>query len=1230
MQNKGNPMGTRISSQAPVSQTRQVRVFISSTFRDMHEERDYLVKHIFPELRLRCRQRQVEFVEVDLRWGVTEEQAERGEVLPICLEEIENCRPYFIGLLGERYGWVPDYIPPELIETQPWLADRKEHSITELEILHGVLNNPEMANRTYFYFRNSGYAQGISLDHRSDYISEDQASRAKVEALKERIRKSGLRVREDYPDPEAAGNLILDDLWDAIDKTYPAGSEPDPLIREAAEHEIFAASRARVYIGRQEYFDRLDAHIESDNPPLVLLSESGMGKSALLSNWAIRCREAYPEDFIILHFIGSTPQSADYVAVLRRIMEEIKRRYELAEDIPVAPDKLREEFPLWLARASAHGRMILVLDGLNQLEDRDNAPDLGWLPEYFPPNIRVILSTLPGRSLDAIKKRNWAAYQVKPLEPEERRSIIRQYLGQYRKSLSPAPLERIVTTPQTANPLFLRALLDELRIFGVYEELDNRINYYLGASTIPDLYQRILERLEEDYEKERPGMVGEVLSLLWAARRGLYESELLELLGSSEGPLPRYIWSPLYLAIGESLVSRSGLLNFFHDFLRKAVENRYLRNSELKGKAHLRLADYFDGRETDDRKVDELPWQLSQTESWKRLKKCITEMDIFLRQNTDEKQYELMGYWLAIGGRFDMVEAYNASLEQYEQSNPSEEELAYRLNKVAFFLRLNANYDGAEPLYRRALTIREKVLGPEHPDTATNLHNLAVLLKSKGDYDGAEPLYRRALTIYEKVLGPEHPNTAGSLYCLGELLYSKGDYDGTEPLYRRALTIREKVLGPEHPDTAISLNCIALLLYSKGDYDGAEPLYRRALAICEKVLGPEHPYTATSLHNLAESLYSKGDYDGAEPLYRRALTIYEKVFGPDHPYTAISLHNFGLLLKSKGDYDGAEPLYRRALAISEKVLGPEHPDTVTSLNNLAVLLDNKGDYDGAEPLYRRALEISEKVLGPEHPDTALSLNNLAVLLYNKGDYGGAEPLYRRALEIREKALGPEHPYTALNLNNLAVLLDNKGDYGGAEPLYRRALEIREKVLGSEHPDTVTSLNNLALLLYSKGDYDGAEPLYRRALTIYEKVLGPEHPYTATSLNSLALLLRNMGNHGESALMFKRLIVNFEKKEVSDPSILNNMALSHNELAFHTYVPDKNWKDAEYHYGQAIELFTRVSNPIESANAELNLQTMFRDSGQEMDRKRIEELLRILEEAESPKAEKARNLLAGLT
>ena len=73
--------------------SRVIRVFLSSTFRDFMQERDLLVKQVFPKLRRKARERGVELVEVDLRWGITEEESRQGKVLPICLAEINRCRP---------------------------------------------------------------------------------------------------------------------------------------------------------------------------------------------------------------------------------------------------------------------------------------------------------------------------------------------------------------------------------------------------------------------------------------------------------------------------------------------------------------------------------------------------------------------------------------------------------------------------------------------------------------------------------------------------------------------------------------------------------------------------------------------------------------------------------------------------------------------------------------------------------------------------------------------------------------------------------------------------------------------------------------------------------------------------------------------------------------------------------------------------------------------------------
>src|SRR5439155_26698150 len=87
-------------------------IFLSSTFRDMHAERDYLRHHVFPRLEEQLHKRRHQIEWVDLRQGVESETATTEEqrellVLKVCLAEIKRSRPFLIVLLGDRYGWVP-------------------------------------------------------------------------------------------------------------------------------------------------------------------------------------------------------------------------------------------------------------------------------------------------------------------------------------------------------------------------------------------------------------------------------------------------------------------------------------------------------------------------------------------------------------------------------------------------------------------------------------------------------------------------------------------------------------------------------------------------------------------------------------------------------------------------------------------------------------------------------------------------------------------------------------------------------------------------------------------------------------------------------------------------------------------------------------------------------------------------------------------------------------------
>jgi CHAT domain-containing protein len=415
-------------------------------------------------------------------------------------------------------------------------------------------------------------------------------------------------------------------------------------------------------------------------------------------------------------------------------------------------------------------------------------------------------------------------------------------------------------------------------------------------------------------------------------------------------------------------------------------------------------------------------------------------------------------------------------------------------------------YAEALPLQLRALAIREKSLGPNHPDTALALNELAITYVGMGQYEKALPLQIRALANLTESRGSEHPDVLEVLNRLAATYAYQAQYDKALPIQLRVLEIREKVLGAEHQDTAVALNDLALTYFDLARYDRALPLQVRAIKILEKTLGPKHPKTALGLNNLAWTHSAMANHETALQLHARALSIREEVLGAEHPDTATGLNFLAWTYGELAQYDKALPLQLRALAIREKSLGPNHPDTAVTLNNLAITYVTLGQYEKALPLQIRSLTIHEEAFGPEHPETAKALANLAVTYTHLKQYDRALPIQLGALEISEKVLGAESPEVANALGGLGNTHYYLADYEKAKLYELQALEIREKSLGPNHPDTAVTLNNLAITYVTLGQYEKALPLQIRSLTIHEEAFGPEHPETAKVLASVGYTL----------------------------------------------------------------------------------------------------------------------------
>ena len=158
---------------------------------------------------------------MDLRWGITEQQVRRGEVLALCLAEIDRCT-HFIGLVGHRYGWVPAGVPPELAARYPGIGRFEGRSLTELEIVHGALRRRADSRRAYCYLRIPASLECRSGKERR-LAEAEPADAARVADLRTRIRESGVPVRS-YSDLSSLGQQVLADLGAEIERRCPPGA----------------------------------------------------------------------------------------------------------------------------------------------------------------------------------------------------------------------------------------------------------------------------------------------------------------------------------------------------------------------------------------------------------------------------------------------------------------------------------------------------------------------------------------------------------------------------------------------------------------------------------------------------------------------------------------------------------------------------------------------------------------------------------------------------------------------------------------------------------------------------------------------------------------------------------------------------------------------------------------------------------------------------------------------
>lgn len=917
----------------------EFRLFISSTFIDLQPEREQLIKKVFPRIRALCRERGVEFTEIDLRWGITQEESRTGRTIRICLEEIDRS-PYFIGILGSRYGWRPGFDEvskdPELVQQYPWLAElaANDKSIIEMEMTLGAASSHDSA----FIYEQTANLHLI-----------EETDRPPFGDLKDRL-SADLPYRK-FASPEELGDRVYEDLVALLDRDFPAKSTTSAAEAERQQHEAFVLNRTRSYIANLDYYKRFEDFVASDGgAPLLIWGRSGLGKSALMAFLSSGYKQHHPDTFIIRHFVGATAGASTAVDVMRHIMLEIKERYDLPDELPTDDAKFTEDFPSWLAKVRSEEKLVLAIDAVNQLSGIGN--EMHWLPEFIPANVRLVISTTPDVPLEQLRKRNYDELEIEPLDAKQRARIATEFLERYHKRLAEDQLALIAGDPKLASPLFLRTVLEELRIHGRHTALGEHLQTYLACTDERDLFHRVLSRMERDHGADTVRLV---MTAIWASRFGLTETELMEVTG-----LSRLALSEFLIALEFHLMRRRGLFTFFHNYLREAVELRYLPTQGDRKAIHSHVARYFATREYDVRRRDEEPWQWQQAEDPDNLKACLMEPMMVAMFSDDKEVYEHFSYWKSLP-EIGFDEGY---VERLKEADVPDEKKFEGYRNIISLLVTGGKYEQAENF----LESNSFSFSPRN-DQIYDIYNLRFTIENH-------------LGHFDKVIK-----------------------QATDLLNNQNLYV-------DNPDFYFEvLDQISYSYFSIGQFADAEQTAQTGLNRSIEFYGEATHQTAMKYKNLSAIQMLGGKLETSEDVCRKALQLYSNLFGSNHPESAQCLMNLATCLMNQKKFENAAVSYQQATEILTRSLGQSHPFTLQCGINIAYLEVERGNIIQAREKCLTQLDLCEKVFGVNSLNAAI-IGVLAGFTYYKDkDYGSAKTYYQKYLPIFEKFKGESHPDT---------------------------------------------------------------------------------------------------------------------------------------------------------------------------------------------------------------------------
>ena len=156
------------------------------------------------------------------------------------------------------------------------------------------------------------------------------------------------------------------------------------------------------------------------------------------------------------------------------------------------------------------------------------------------------------------------------------------------------------------------------------------------------------------------------------------------------------------------------------------------------------------------------------------------------------------------------------------------------------------NFEKAQEFHTKALEIRLKTFGPNHPDVANSYGNLGVIAQNSDEFEKAMEYYYSALEINRSIFGERHTAVAYNFLQIATVCSDIGDFERAVVYYTLVIDMLSELLGESHPDLALAYNGLGIVHEVTEEYGKALECYFRALDIRKKSFGDSHPSTLSS------------------------------------------------------------------------------------------------------------------------------------------------------------------------------------------------------------------------------------------------------------------------------------------------------------------------------------------------------------------------------------------------